>query len=504
MGPTMAGAAHVTSALAITALSKTFDGQQALRAVDFDVRPGEIHGLVGQNGSGKSTLIKILAGFETPDDGASAHIGEAPFALGDPAAAAEARLCFVHQDLGLIETMSITENIALTAGYATGSGRRIRWREERGRARAAMDIIGSDVDVETLVGDLPPVQRAAVAIARALAVAEDDGRFIILDEPTASLPRAEADRLFELVRTLAARGLGVVLVSHHLEEVLGVADRVSVLRDGVRVATLPAAGLGRDALATIIVGRELEAHVPTGRASTSSAVLSVRGLRGSRLAGIDFQIGPGEIVGVAGIVGSGREELAPILFGDQPSDGEVRVGEQVLSLHGPEQAIAAGLALVPANRGADGLILDMTVLENLTLGDLRPYWRGGWMRRRAEREDGLRWIDQLQVRPRRPEAPVHTLSGGNQQKVLLAKWLRLKPTVLMLDEPTQGVDVGAKVEIYSAIEQAAASGAAVLVSSADPEELALLCDRVLVLRRGAIAAELQSGCSADQINELTL
>ena len=493
-----------SAALAVTSLSKTFDGQRALREVDFDVRPGEIHALVGQNGSGKSTLIKILAGYETPDPGASASIGDEPLELGAPDAAAAARLCFVHQDLGLIESMSVMENIALYSGYATGAGHRIRWRDERERARSALAVVGSTVDVRANVGDLPPAQRTAVAIARALTLAQDGGRFIILDEPTASLSRAEAERLFELVRGLAGRGLGVVLVSHHLDEVLGVADRVTVLRDGVRIATVDAATLDRHALAELIVGRQVEPHVSSARDTGIDAALVARALRGKALNGIDIEVAPGEILGVAGIVGSGRDELAPLLFGIQPRYGEVRVGDAKLRIGSPEEAIAAGLALVPADRTRDGLVLDMTVRENITLGNLRPYWRRAWMRSRDERADTLRWIERLQIQPRRPEAPVHTLSGGNQQKVLLAKWLRLDPSVLILDEPTQGVDVGAKVEIYGAVERAAAAGVAVVVSSSDPDELALLCDRVLVLRRGEVVARLEAGCTPEQINELTL
>jgi ribose transport system ATP-binding protein len=494
----------MNAALEVFSLSKTFEGQRALREVDFDVKPGEIHALVGQNGSGKSTLIKILAGFETPDPGAGARIGDQPLRLGDPQAALDARLSFVHQDLGLVETMSAMENIALGTGYATRSGGRVDWPAERARAQRALDLVGSTVDPRTTVEDLPPVQRTAVAIARALSVAAEDGRFIILDEPTASLPRSEADHLFEIVRGLARRGMGVVLVSHHLEEVLGVADRITVLRDGRRVASVDAAGLDRHQLAALIVGREVTQHEGTARETADAAALAASGLRGHTVQDVAFSVAPGEIVGVAGIIGSGREELAGLLFGFETRRGDVVVDGTALPPHAPGSSIAAGLALVPADRARDGLVLEMTVQENLTLGDLAPFWRGGRLRHRAERAETIEWLDRLQVQPRRPEALVHTLSGGNQQKVLLGKWLRLRPKVLILDEPTQGVDVGAKVEIYAAVEQAAHAGVGVLVSSSDPEELALLCDRVLVLRHGSVAAELPSGCTAEQINDLTL
>jgi ribose transport system ATP-binding protein len=498
----------LSSALVISSLSKSFEGQQALKGVDFDVQPGEVHALVGQNGSGKSTLVKVLAGYERPDPGSSARIGDDTFSLGDPAAARRAHLCFVHQDLGLIDSMSVAENIALGTGYETGAVHRIKWAGERTRARAALDFVGSSIDVRAMVGDLRPVDKAEVAIARAMAVARDEGRFIILDEPTAALPRAEAGRLFELVRALVARGMGVVFVGHHLEEVLGIADRVTVLRDGVRVATEDAGDLDRDRLAALIVGRHIEAHAnqQSARATTAvrSATLVVTALAGRTLDEIDFSVESGEILGVAGIVGSGREEIAPLVFGAESRTGNVAVTGTPVAPDSPPDAIAAGLALVPAMRVKDGLVSEMSVAENLTLADLRPFWRGMWMRKVPEREEVARWIDELQIHPRAAGVPVHTLSGGNQQKVLLAKWLRLAPSVLVLDEPTQGVDVGAKVQIYGAVERAAAAGAAVLVSSSDPEELAVLCDRVLVLRRGKIHTELTGHFTAAQINELSL
>jgi ribose transport system ATP-binding protein len=492
--------------LQIRSLSKSFEGQQALRKVDFDLKPGEVHALVGQNGSGKSTLVKVLAGFERPDRGASAKIGDQPFDLGDAVAARSARLCFVHQDLGLIEAMSVAENIALSLGYETSHGR-INWRAEARRAGQALAHVGSSIDIRAAVGDLRPVDRTTVAIARALAAADAGGRFLILDEPTAALPRVECNRLFELIARLRTRGMGVMFIAHNLDEVLEVADRVTVLRDGQKVVTESVATLDRDRLTSLIVGRDIESALPereTEPGAGEDARLTVRDLAGASLRGVSFWIGSGEIVGVAGLVGSGREELTALISGAAKHWGEVRVGGRVVPAGAPAAAIAAGVASVPADRADTGLVSEMTVGENLTLADLSPFWKGGLLRRSSEREEIARWITRLNVQPPRPEVPIHALSGGNQQKVLLAKWLRLDPAVLVLDEPTQGVDVGAKRDIYAAVTEAAAGGAAVLVSSSDADELAALCDRVLVLRGGVIRRELMGPLSASQIDELSL
>jgi ribose transport system ATP-binding protein len=500
------GAAPSGGPLVITSLSKTFEGQQALRGVDFDVNPGEIHALVGQNGSGKSTLVKVLAGFERPDRGATARIGDERLELGDALAARTARLCFVHQDLGLIDTMSVTENIAFSLRYETSHGR-IRWRAEAQRARDVLSIVESSIDVRSTVGDLRPVDRTTVAIARALAAAQSGGRFLILDEPTAALPRVECGRLFDLMRRLAGQGMGLVFIAHNIDEVLEIADRVTVLRDGRKVGTESVATLDRDRLTSLILGRDLESTFTEREAEPSSgtdARLDVRDLAANSLKGVSFSVAAGEILGIAGIVGSGREELTPLISGAESHRGEVRVSGRKVDPGAPAAAIAAGMASVPADRADAGLVAEMSVGENLTLANLSPFWEKGLLRPSSEREEIRRWIARLDVQPPRADIPIHALSGGNQQKVLLAKWLRLSPAVLVLDEPTQGVDVGAKRDIYAAVTQAAADGAAVLLSSADADELAVLCDRVLVLRGGQIHRELRIPLSAPQIDELSL
>jgi ribose transport system ATP-binding protein len=491
-------------ALSILSLSKSFEGQRALIDFNMDVLPGEVHALVGQNGSGKSTLIRLLAGFEKPDPGGRVMLGEQELELGSPAAARAAHLCFVHQDLALIETMTVAENIALGVGYTTGGGARIQWRRQRERARQALAAVDSDLNVSVEVGELGSVDRTLVAIARAIAAAEEGGRFIILDEPTASLARDEVERLFKVLTSLSQQGLGVVFVSHYLDEVLELADRITVLRDGRKIVTTNAAELEHETLASLILGRAVEAHAGAGRSSSRQPALSARGLTGASLASVDLEVARGEVLGVAGLVGSGREEVASLLFGAVPGAGSVSVEGREIEPERPDQAIEAGVALVPADRGRDGLVGEMTIAENMTLARLQPYWDHMRLDSKRERAEVLTWIERLDIQPPRPGAPVHTLSGGNQQKVVLAKWLRLDPTVLLLDEPTQGVDVGAKVGIYRAIDHAASGGAAVLLASSDGEELALVCDRVLVLRRGRVHAELEGEISPEQINELCL
>lgn len=477
--------------LRIEHLSKTFPGQVALDDVDLSVAPSEVHSLVGQNGSGKSTIIKILAGYHQPDPGASAWAGGERITLGDGQAAAAAGIRFVHQDLGLVGSISTVENLALTAGYRTGFAGRINWGVERRKASEALAALGApDIDVRAPVASLPPAQRTAVAIARALIGWEDGARLLVLDEPTATLPDDDVQRLFDIIHRLKDRGVAILYVSHHLDEVFELADRVTVLRDGRRIATTPVTGLDHDALVELIIGHRL-AHSSSSDAVAGNAVLSVRGLAGMNVRGIDFDVHEGEILGLAGITGSGREDVLGLIGGQMPRDaGIVAIGETQVRNYAPRDAMATGTAFVPADRAVRGTIGTMSVRENMTLTDLSRHFVSGRLRRSREVAETNEWIDRLTIRTPSTETSIGSLSGGNQQKVMFAKALRLSPKVLLLDEPTQGIDIGAKDQIHRLVDAASAGGVAVLVASTDTDELVRLCHRVLVLVEGRVAAVL--------------
>jgi ribose transport system ATP-binding protein len=477
--------------LHLQGLSKTFPGTVALDDVELDVRAGEIHGLMGQNGSGKSTLIKVLAGFHEPDDGATGQIRGRDFKPGDGAAAHHAGVRFVHQDLGLIDTLDCADNLAIGYGYATAAGGRISWRRQRAEARAALARFGrDDIVVTTPVSRLSAFERTALAIVRAVQHWESEVSLLVLDEPTAALPKPEVDKLFALIRRVAAAGLGVLLVSHRLDEVFTVADRVTVLRDGRVAGTREVAELDHAELITLMTGGIVEQVSRSQVPPDSKVLLSLTGVAGRVLHELDLEVRVGEIVGVAGLDGSGREELCGLVFGARRRRGSVAVNGTTVPPDRPDLSIAHGIALVPADRREDGLVMSDTLRENLTLANLAPFWRGGRLRIRQERREAREWIDRLGVRARSPESIVESLSGGNQQKVVLGKWLRTNPLVLLLDEPTQGVDVGAQVELHKLVRRAVDEGSGAIICSSDERELTTLCDRVLVLREGTVHAEL--------------
>jgi ribose transport system ATP-binding protein len=478
--------------LRIERLSKTFPGQVALADVGIDVATGEVHALVGQNGSGKSTLIKVLAGFHQPDPGASAWVAGAPITLGDGEAAIRAGVRFVHQDLGLVGSLNAIENIAITAGYTTGPGRRIKWREEVQRTREALATLGlADLDIKAPVQTLPPSHRTGIAIARALIGWESGANLLILDEPTATLPGEDVERLFAVIQRLRDRGVSILYVSHHLDEVFRLADRVTVLRDGVRVATVPVAELDHDGLVELIVGHRIAAATAATATIGGERIFSVRGLQGRTVKQFDLDIHPGEIVGLAGVTGSGREHVLGLLAGQTPrDDGDVVLNGVPIANYRPRQAMDAGVAFVPSERALRGTIAPMNLRENLTVTELSRHTVGGRLRRRSELTESQEWVDRLSVKTSSTEAPIGSLSGGNQQKVMFGKALRLSPKLLLLDEPTQGVDVGAKDQIHSLVEMAATEGIATLVASTDTEELVRLCHRVVVMVEGRPIATL--------------
>jgi ribose transport system ATP-binding protein len=485
----------MTAALTVTNMSKSFAGPRVLESVSLSVEPGEIRALVGENGSGKSTLIRILAGFHLPDEG-SAEVDGHSLHLGHGDASEALGLRFVHQDLGLVNNLDAVDNIALGVGYPSFRGR-ISWRQERKRTRAALAELGYEFDVRLPAGSLAMSERTALAVARALAPRQTPAKVLILDEPTANLPAAEAERLFQLAKRVADSGVAVMFVSHHFDEVFELAQSVTVLRDGKHVITRPVAGLSEDQLIELVVGRQLEQAVHIADdAERREVVLDVTGLGCDVLNGVDVAVHAGEVVGIAGITGSGRDEVASALFGGTDRTGEVKVNGAVVPKLRPDRAMAMGMGLVPAERHANAAFMLSTLRENITVTQPGAHWRKGILWKSQERSDVAKWLDRLDVRPRDSEFAMSDLSGGNQQKVVLARWLRMEPKVLVLNEPTQGVDVGAKADIHTLIDQVAAQGTAVLIVSTDHEELVRLCHRVLVLRRGKIADRI-SGARMD-------
>ncbi|MFL5927403.1 MAG: sugar ABC transporter ATP-binding protein [Gaiellaceae bacterium] len=485
--------------LALRNLSKSFGGTQALRGVDLDVLPGEVHGLLGENGSGKSTLIKVLAGFHEPDGGELRVDGESvtlPLATGQ---FRQLGMSFVHQDLGLVESLSVLENLRVAEIASSRSRFGISWRSERARARETFERYGVVLDPAAAVGALKPVERALLAIVRAIEEIRSVGRghgLLILDEPTVFLPKEGVERLFALVRDAAAAGTSILFVSHDLDEVREITDCVTVLRDGSLVGTVVTADTTETQFVEMIIGRQLAALPDVQHADlTEQRVgVSVQGLTGATVRDVSFAMHEGEVVGLTGLIGSGFEEVPHLLYGArQANAGLLTIHELPIDLTHlkPAAAIRAGLALIPADRKTDGSVGTLAVDENVALSVLDRYFNGVVLDRRRMRRETGELMQDFDVRPNDPSLPYGALSGGNQQKALLAKWFQTEPRLLLLDEPTQGVDVGARQQIYELIRTAAQErGMHVLCASSDYEQLASLCDRVLVFGRGRVWREL--------------
>jgi ribose transport system ATP-binding protein len=461
--------------LELQRVSKTFGGTAALRDVSLTVEPGTIHALVGHNGSGKSTLVKVLSGFHRPDPGSVVRID------GD--------VRFVHQDLGVIEEMSVMENLSLGLHHRRGLTRVRRATERRDAARA-LERVGCRAHLDRRVGSLPAAERTSVAMARALR--DSEVAYLVLDEPTATLPSDEVPRLFAVIRGLAAQGTGVLYISHHLHEVFEVADVTTVLRDGAVVHTGPASAVDRDELVRLIVGRDVETVSRAGAGAgddASAPVLSVEDLHGGDVRGVSFHVRPGEIVGLTGGSGSGHDSVLAMVFGTLSRSGRVRVDVADVPANRPHRSIASGMLFVPSDRHGQAILPALTIGENMLV---HPGRRAlSRLRHRREAAEIETWIRQFAVRPSRVGASIDQASGGNQQKVVLARALRLRPRVLLLHEPTQGVDIGARSEIHRAIRRAVDDGSGVLLASSDEQELIHMCDRVLVMGGGTVRTELR-------------
>jgi ABC-type sugar transport system ATPase subunit len=474
--------------LAAVGMHKRYGGVHALRGAGLEVLPGQVHALVGENGSGKSTLLKILSG-QVQRDAGTVHVGGQAVAFRNPNQALRQGIATVTQETTLAPDLSIAENIFLGHRMSRRLGL-IDWRGTRRRARAALDRLGLDLDPGMPVRRLRPDQQQMVEIARALSM---DARVLILDEPTSSLTDDEVAFLFGLVRRLRDEGVATIFVSHRLHEIFELADAFTVLRDGHTAGTGLVDEIDRERLIELMTGRVLE-HVVAAHAdvdSTEAPALRVRGLSlPGAFADVSLDVHPGEIVGLAGLVGAGRSELLESLFGLRHASGRVELAGRAATHRSPRRAVRDRLAFVPADRKLQGLVLQMSVRENLMMAATCRTPRLRPPSARRELAAVRTAIDDLQIRAHSPRVPVSTLSGGNQQKVVLGKWLTTDPRVLMLDEPTRGVDVGAKAEIYRLLFDAAEKDIAVLISSSEIPELLTLCDRVVVMFRGRVVASL--------------
>ncbi|MDR5818325.1 MULTISPECIES: sugar ABC transporter ATP-binding protein [unclassified Caballeronia] len=470
--------------IALSGIAKRFGGVHAIEGIDFDVHAGEVHALVGENGAGKSTLMRVIGGGHQADAG-TIRVEGREITFRNPHASLAEGIAVIHQETALAPDLSVAENVFLGAMPAV-----LDWRALRMKARALIESLGFEIDPAALVETMSAAQCQVIEIAKALS---GTLKLLVLDEPTAALAPSDANRLLDIVRDLKARGVGIVYISHRLEEVFAIADRITVLKDGKRVDTVTPGDITRDELIRKMVGRPLSVLFPERHATPGAEVLKVEGLtRGRAVQDVSFSLRAGEVVGLGGLIGSGRTEVARLIFGADTRDaGHIELKNKPLHARSPMAAVRAGIGFVPEDRKGQGAVLGMPIRINATLAALDsvsgPF---GWLAFRRERAAVAKLMDALRIKARSMDADVSTLSGGNQQKVVLAKWFHADGDLIILDEPTRGVDVGAKVEIYTLVNQLAERGKAVLVISSDHQELMGLCDRILVMGEGRIRGQL--------------
>ncbi len=482
--------ADVPPLLRFVEVGKSFPGVRALDGVSFAAQAGEIHAIVGENGAGKSTLMKILSGVHQPDDGCI-EIDGRPVRLADARAAQRLGIAIVHQEFHLARHLSVAENVFLGRWPRRRLTRLIDFPSLHRRATALLATLGITLNISLPVDSLSVAHQQMVEIAKALSL---DAHVLILDEPSAVLTPAELQSLFALLRQLRARGTAILYISHRLEEIFELADRVTVLRDGRHISTRPIADVTRDGLIREMVGRTLDEEFPPRASAPGNVALRVRDLSApGRFESVTFDVRAGEVFGLTGLVGSGRSSVLQAVFGACPvSRGSVAVGATTGPFYSPRGAMAAGVAYLPEDRKRHGLLLDRPIRENITLAHLGAYTAGGLLNPARERESVARHARRLRFRGEAMESAARTFSGGNQQKLLLARWLDRSSRTMLLDEPTRGVDVGAKVEIYTLINELAAQGLAVVIASSELPEVIGMCDRIGVMCRGRLAGVLDN------------
>ncbi len=473
--------------LRMEGIGKSFPGVRALDDVLFEIRPGEVHALMGENGAGKSTLMKILAGAYSADSGQIVLDGS-PVTIAGPQRAAELGINIIYQEFNLVPQLSIAENIYLGREPRKGLGF-LDQEKMRREAQAVMDSLGAKLDVRTPVGKLPVAMQQMVEIAKATS---RKSRIIVMDEPSATLTDHELENLYRLIQQLRSEGVAIVYISHRMDEVFAISDRITVLRDGKTVGTKLRGEATPEELIRMMVGRSLDENFPKVAAAPGDVVLEVRNLvRAGILHDISFSVRAGEVVALAGLVGSGRTEIARCVFGaDHFDSGQVLLQGKPLVAHGPASAIKAGIGLVTEDRKAQGLVLGMGVRENATLAALPKFAKAGFVQSGPEKKKASEYVASMGVRSPSLEQRVKNLSGGNQQKVVLSKWLMTDSKLLILDEPTRGIDVGAKVEIYQLINRLTADGIGILMISSELPEVLGMADRILVMREGHLVGEL--------------
>ncbi|EXU76920.1 sugar ABC transporter ATP-binding protein [Erwinia mallotivora] len=476
--------------LTLSHITKRFGGNPAVNDVSLDVFPGEVVALLGENGAGKSTLIKVMAGVHSRDEGDIRFHDTSIASAASLKTATHQPVAFIHQDLGLIEWMSVAENMALVMGFTRRCGL-IDWRAVRKRARIALEEVGIMLDPDARVFELSRTEKSLLAIARAVAV---NAEVLVLDEPTASLPANDVRHLFEVINRLKSRQVGMIYVTHRLDEVIEIADRICVMRDGKRVATGNTADYQLRDLVEMIVGEALEGNQRQPLPEAARPVLALQQLCIEDVGPVTFSLQPGEMLALAGLRGAGQEEIGRLLFGlGRATSGSVQFRDRPFSPHTPQQAMAAGVSLVAGDRTGESLVMSMSVRENLFLN---PCASGHRLLSRYGRraEMGASWwkVQLFDVRPKDVNLDIAALSGGNQQKVVMARWMHLNAPLLILEDPTAGVDVGAREEIYHLLNKALAEGVAVLVISNDLEEIAHICNRALVFNRGQVVGELKN------------
>ena len=480
--------------LSLVGMTKSFPGIRALDDVTFEVLPGEVHGLLGENGAGKSTLLNILSGVRPADQG-RIEIDRKTVDIRTPLDARAAGIAMIHQELQHVPELSVAQNIFLGRPMVRAGGLLVNSRAQERRARDVLADLDPSIDPAAPIRTLKVAQQQIVEIARALL---EDARIIAMDEPTSSLTPAEFDRLAELIRDLTRRGVSVIYVSHKMDEVFRLCDRATILRDGKTVAVVDVATETEESIVTRMVGRELAQAEHRGFA-TNSQVLAVQGLsRGDAVTDANFILHRGEVLGISGLVGAGRTELLRLIAGiDRKTAGEIMINGTELNAHDPRAAIRAGIGLVPEERKREGIIAGRSVAENMALSSMRRFARAGWLRRPLMNRTAERVMGDLRLRPLDVTRAIGLFSGGNQQKAIIGRWLAAETEVLLLDEPTRGIDVGAKSEIYALIERLAAEGKAIIVVSSEMPEIIRLSDRLLVMREGRIVATL----SRDEITQ---